>query len=339
MCIYSDKSRGSPPLILLGGLADWRMADTTDEPRRKFRINAKNLFLTWPKNDMDPAEVMNKLIERFTLENVSYVCVSEEKHADGTPHIHAVVCLKEKTDIKNANDLDSVGGKHGNYQAAKKVRDVVQYVQKGGKFVEHGECPKEAKGKITSLVSEAIRSGQSLDKVDEMDSGFFMMHQRQIKEYYQFQQLKKLKETPPRPPLIMSRWKHVFYIGFGRFHKEKQYWIVGPTNTGKTGLVLELLADGFRGFLIPSNNDFSEFDDYYDFAYYDEFKGQLSLQFLNMWLEGVPMHLNTKGGSKKKTRNIPTFILSNFLPSQCYPTEPMSIIATLETRVFIINTQ
>lgn len=310
------------------------------EPRRKLRINAKNLFLTWPKNEGDSADIMNRIVEHFGMENISYVCVSEEEHEDGTPHLHAVVCLKAKTDIKDAIPiLDSIGGKHGNYQAARKVLDVIKYVKKGGHFVETGDCPESKTEKITSLVANALRNGQSLEQVDEMDPGFFLKNQRAIKEYSTFQQRKKLKATPPRPPLVMSRFGHQFEIGYPREHKQKQYWIYGPPNTGKTTLALDLLSDGFRGFQIPENSDFSAFDDSYDFAYIDEFNGQLTVQFLNLWLEGVPMWLNTKGGSVRKTKNIPTFIFSNLPPDRVYWKTSQEILDTLLVRLIVIQTK
>jgi len=310
-----------------------------DGGRRKLRINAKNLFLTWPKNDSDSADVMNKIVEQFTMEAISYVCVSEEKHEDGTPHLHAVVCLKDKTDIKDAIPiLDRIGGKHGNYQTARKVLDVIKYVKKGGAFVEKGECPESKTEKITSLVAKALQNGLSLEQVDEMDPGFFLKNQRQIKEYLTFQQQKKRKLIT-RPPLQLSRWSTLFEIGYPREHKQKQYWIYGPPNTGKTTLALDLMTEGFKGFQIPENGDFSAYDDAYDFAYIDEFNGQLTIQFLNLWLEGAPMWLNTKGGSISKRKNIPTFIFSNLPPDRVYWKVPQEILNTLLVRLIIIQTK
>lgn len=288
---------------------------------------------------MDPAEVMNKIMDKFTVDNVSYVCVSEEEHADGTPHLHALVCLKEKCDIRNATDLDSLGGKHGNYQAAKKVRQCLDYVKKGGKFVEKGEAPSSAKDKITSQMAEAIRNGQSLEQVDEMDPGYTMTHLKQLESYMNFHSRKRHRTSQPRPPLILHRWKTCFEIGVPREHKQKQYWIYGPPNTGKTSLVLDLLQEGFRGFQIPENNDFSAYDDYYDFAYMDEFTGQIAAHSLNQWLEGTPMWLNTKGGSREKRKNLPTFIISNLPPDRVYWKIPQEILTALLVRLIIIQTQ
>lgn len=311
-----------------------------DSGRRKLRINAKNLFLTYPKNDLDAGEVMNRIVDHFGMENISYICVGQEEHADKTLHLHACVCLKEKCDIQNATAvLEQWGGKNGNYQSARSVRDVITYVKKGGVFVEAGVPPTAAKQKISSQIAEGVRNGLNLEQLDEMDPGYLMTHLKHIESYMNFHLKRKLRSTPPRPPLILHRWGHVFEIGLPREHKQKQKWIVGPPNTGKTSLVLDLFTEGFRGFQIPENNDFSAFDDLYDFAYIDEFNGQLTIQFLNLWLEGVPMQLNTKGGSTFKRRNIPTFILSNLKPDRVFWKVSQDILDTLLVRVDIVESK
>lgn len=326
-------------IILLAGPSDHRNR-MTEEPKRKFRLNAKNLFLTWPKNDVDSGTVLNKIVETFGMDNVSYVCVSEEEHEDGSPHLHAVVCLKKPCDVRNVKTLDDIGGKHGNYQSARNVKDVYTYVRKGGKFVEHGTPPKICVEKISETVAQSLRNGGSLDSVEEMDPAYFMLHQRQIKEYAQFVEMKKRKTAPKPPPLFYNSWGYCFELGVPREFKQKQYWICGPPNTGKTSMIMSFLDTGFRGFIIPTNNDFAEWDDDgYDFAYIDEFKGSLTIQFLNEFLQGSPMMLNAKFGSRSKKKNIPVFIISNFEPQQVYQNVNQVSMQALLTRIQIIQTK
>lgn len=45
--------------------------------------------------------------------------VAEEKHADGTPHLHCVVKTGKKMNIRDKNYWDEVAGKHGNYENIK----------------------------------------------------------------------------------------------------------------------------------------------------------------------------------------------------------------------------
>lgn len=315
------------------------MADA--EPKRKFRLNCKNIFATYPQNATDPSDCMAALLDKFGVDNVSYICVSQEEHKSGDPHLHALICLKEKCDIKSCTELDACApGPHGNYQGTRKVKDVHNYVKKGGKFVEHGIFPMTEHEKKSSQLANAIRNGQSLEQVEEMDPAFFMLHQRTLLLYHQFHERKKARLQTPRPPLVISKWKTLFEIGFPRVHKQKQYWICGPPDTGKTSLILTLLEEGFRGFEIPTNNDFSMYDDHsYDFAYIDEFKGALTLQFLNLWLEGSTQTLNYKGGSYQKRRNLVTFIISNLSPNEVYHKVTQSEINALYSRLLIVNSK
>lgn len=325
-------------LILLGAPSDHRNR-MTEEPRRKFRLNAKNLFLTWPKNNVDSGTILNRIMEKFGVDNVSYVCVSEEEHADGSPHLHAVVCLKKPCDIRNVATLDEVGGKHGNYQSARNVKDVYEYVRKGGNFKEQGTPPQICMQKKSDTFAQSLRSGSSLEQVEEMDPAYFMLHQRAIKEYQTFCVMKKLKSTPRPPPLLINQWKNSFELGFSREFKQKQYWIYGKPNTGKTTFILDIIHSGFKGYIIPTNNDHADYDDNaYDFAYIDEFKGSLTIQFLNEFLQGSPMKLNAKFGSRQKNRNIPVFILSNFPPEEVYQNVGEISMNALLTRIHVINT-
>lgn len=122
--------------------------------------------------------------------------------------------------------------------------------------------------------------------------------------------------------------------------KSKQFWIWGHANVGKSTFIRKLEATGLRGFEIPTNNDFAEWDDLrYDFAYIDEFKGQLTIQFLNMFLQGSKMRLPGKYviGGKLKDKNLPIFILSNYTPEEVYHKKSSRDLEPLLTRLKVIE--
>lgn len=318
------------------------MADSVPPKKRKreFRLNCKNLFLTWPKNDCDPAQVCQNLINHFGVDKMSYVCVSQEDHEDGTPHLHALVCLKQKCDITSATNLDKIGGgKHGNYQSARNVIQVHDYVKKGGTFIEHGSCPVKPNETKSKAAAQALLAGKPLEHVIEMDPGFALLHLRTIKEFSNEVQMMKLKKKPKPPPLTYSAWGHLIEIGYPREFKQKQYWIWGSPNTGKTSFINDLLLSGFNGYQIPLNDDHCEWEDgVYDFAYVDEFHGQLSITFLNQFLQGSALKMNVKGRSTYKRTNIPTFILSNFSPDRAWKNVSAVSLDSLNTRLHIIYT-
>lgn len=318
------------------------MADTAPPKKRKraegFRLNAKNLFLTWPKNDADAGVVTNNLLQRFGEDNVSYVCVSTEEHEDGTPHLHALVCLKNKCDIKDAHNLDEVGGgKHGNYQAAKNVRDVFNYVRKGGEFVEKGTPPVKPNESKSRMIANHLLEGKSLASAIEMDPGFCLLHLRAIQSFQmEVANMEKKKRIRP-PPLCYSLKGTLIEVGFARHFKQKQYWIWGAPNTGKTSFIQCLELAGFLGYQIPTNDDHCEWENgVYDFAYIDEFHGQLSITFLNQFLQGTLLRMNVKGRSVTKMDNIPVFILSNFPPERAWKNIQLVSQHSLLERLHII---
>ena len=103
-----------------------------------------------------------------------------------------------------------------------------------------------------------------------------------------------------------------------RAFKQEQLYISGPMNSRKTSLLLKL-SDYLRTYEIPV-------EDFYDLyphpepelLWMDEFKGQKTIQFLNLIAQGAPMTLRIKGAQKMKLRNIPLIVLSNLTIAQCY---------------------
>jgi hypothetical protein len=74
------------------------------------RVQAKGWFLTWPKCDVSKEEALEMLKETGAL--TEWV-VASEKHADGTPHLHAFVKYSGRVDFKS--DKWDLGPYHGNY--------------------------------------------------------------------------------------------------------------------------------------------------------------------------------------------------------------------------------
>jgi len=112
-----------------------------------FRLNAKNFFLTYPQC---PAAKDTLLAFLSGLRPSTYVLVSSEQHADGTPHLHALLCLVDKYNCRNERffDFESEGRTfHPNLQAVRNLNDVRTYVLKDGNFVEQGEYVDPGKRK------------------------------------------------------------------------------------------------------------------------------------------------------------------------------------------------
>jgi len=102
---------------------------------KKFRINAKSVFLTYPQCSLEKQILLNFLAS--LKHETAYIIVCKEKHKDGTPHLHAVVNFKKKVDIRRNNYFD-LNGFHPNIQSTKNINASIQYCKKENDFIEEG---------------------------------------------------------------------------------------------------------------------------------------------------------------------------------------------------------
>lgn len=62
-------------------------------------------------------------------------------------------------------------------------------------------------------------------------------------------------------------------------NKKCHLWLTGPPNSGKTYFLEKMMELGIKGFQGPYNNDYMGFDqDLHQLIFWDEFKGQLTIQ-------------------------------------------------------------
>jgi len=91
-----------------------------------FRLNAKNVFLTYPQCDTLPSLLGTHL---ETLRPASYILVVREKHQDGHYHLHALVQWVDKINVRDNRWFDH-NGFHPNIQPARDVSAVRDYILK-----------------------------------------------------------------------------------------------------------------------------------------------------------------------------------------------------------------
>lgn len=111
--------------------------------KRRFRLNARNIFLTYPRFKGDKAKVLAQL--KAKRAGAIYAIVANEKHEDGTPHTHAVVSYEKPIDTENPHCYDIQDDEgvihHGDYQGARNLVQSVTYCKKDGDFLEDGTAP------------------------------------------------------------------------------------------------------------------------------------------------------------------------------------------------------
>lgn len=321
-----------------------------DVKKKGFRMQGRNFTLTYPQCTTTKEAAAKNLEDKYGEQLVGYV-VSEEAHKDGTPHLHAFVQFMKKQHIRKPDHFDFVAGQHGSYEVTKNIRNWITYVTKDGKYVAKGldvEAIKRKKASKSTDIARMLMEGKSLEEINEVDPGYVMLNKRKLEEYeswIQVNQEKKSKEewVPPDLTDLTDSNKQIAEwlcsnIRQPRKFKDPQLFITGKRNLGKTSLI-EWLERSLSVYHIPLTEEFYDlYSDQYDVVVIDEFKGQKTIQWMNLFLQGSKMNIRKKGSQMMKRKNLPVIILSNYTLGDCYPkARDDGRLETLQARVIEVE--
>lgn len=304
----------------------------TEKPKAKrFRLQGKSFTLTFAQCATKKEAAAERIEERWGKELKGYI-VSEEAHKDGTPHLHAFIQFHEKKNFCGSDCFDFIAGQHGSYEVTKHVRNWVTYVTKDGKYVAKGldvDAIKKKKASKSDDVAQQLLAGKKLSEINKENPGYVMINKRKLEEYESWIQVEKSKASKLEwvPPVIegltdtnkqIAQWI-ASNIRQPRKFKDPQLFITGKKNLGKTSLI-EWLGQFLSVYHIPQTEDFYDlYSDDYDLVVFDEFKGQKTIQWMNLFLQGSAMNIRKKGSQYMKMKNLPVIILSNYTLGDCYP--------------------
>lgn len=303
-----------------------------EDSKKKFRMNCKNFFLTFPQCPTTKEVAQDRIKEKWP-ECRSLVC--QENHKDGNNHLHVLLQFEKPLNIRKADYFDFIGGQHGKYEPARNIRKSVQYITKKGDYVSNGinvESILEKKNPKQDEVAKEIMNGASLREVKNNNPGFYMMHKRKLEEFhaetlienarkdlktwveFSEEKLNGMSSTEKQIALWLN--KNLFKE---REFKQKQLYIYGPKNKGKSSLITALETYAMV-YWMPASEDFYDLyeDSLYDLIVLDEFRAQKTIQQLNLWLQGSTMPLRKKGSQGLKKKNLPMIILSNYSLEESY---------------------
>lgn len=317
----------------------------------RFRLRAKQFFLTYPQCETTKEVAAQNIRDRFG-DSIEAYAIAAEHHAAteqdpvGGAHLHILLHFKERLEATRADFFDFITGTHGNYQVQKgTIQKVAEYLTKEDQtplcFGIDLDAAKRKQKSLFGQLAEMIKDGKSMDEIDDEMPGAVLQHKRKLDDYYQFQEAKRrrleVRENPKKGFLHFEDQDLTVELGLPRPFRTKQYFITGPTGTGKTSLINALNEAGFRGYPLPIDGKFDEWSDDFDFAYIDEFNSQLTLTIMNQFLDGQLMCLTCRYQNKLKKKNVPVFILSNKHLEELYPNTPVAMKAALASRLEIIS--
>ncbi|XP_028113536.1 uncharacterized protein LOC114311610 [Camellia sinensis] len=112
--------------------------------RRRFRVQNKNIFLTYAQCSIPEDRLLEKIRALFTPRSPNYVRVAHELHEDGQPHLNALVQFPYRFQTQNEQFFDVTHDRtsrhfHPNVQGAFSQQNVLEYISKHGDYTEWGE--------------------------------------------------------------------------------------------------------------------------------------------------------------------------------------------------------
>ncbi len=307
----------------------------------KFELNCINYFLTYPTCSTPKEECVENIVQKYGDE-VQWVVIAQEHHADGSLHLHMLLRFEEKHHFRSADCFDFITGQHGNYQSCRSVRRTLRYITKHDKkYLVHGDIDVAARlekkgGNVADKVAKSIVDGQTFMQVATANMGYAMIHARKIKAWEAqtglWREMAEKKAVPSGfavPAEYLSTlsdedvdiacWISTNLNTGPRPFATKGLYIYGATGLMKTSLIRQL-DEYLNIYYVPMQEEFydSYQDGQYDIIVLDEFKGQKPITFLNALIDGQKVNLKQKGCQYLKKQNLPVIILSNYTLAECY---------------------
>jgi len=330
-----------------------------DAPRshhkKGFRFQGKTGFLTYPqyKGDLTPVEVMERVKSFFekTDFHLESCIVAKENHSNDSKegvledpgvHYHIIFKTKKPIDSTNCRIFDELVGQHGDYVTCRKFLSSVIYATKENNYTVFNLDVSAIRKAIESKASVSHHTiankilekpNRALEKVARKWPGYMIQHQHKVEDFIEMVQgFEHERKIPyygveiPWPDLehpgehAIASWVHNNF-GKPRLHKQKQLFVWGPKNMGKSHILMDL-EKRFKRYIIGDEEKFDP--DYNDanveFCTFDEFVGQKKVSWINSFTEGTRMRLNKKGSRNGmfKNGNPPIIFCSNKSLDQIY---------------------
>lgn len=206
----------------------------------EFRFTAKNVFLTYPRCDVTPADMGEHL---KTIWDCKFILVVQENHDDADEHdgigvhLHCLLMGNRKKNIKRPDYFD-FRGFHPNIQAVRKPNDVFNYCLKGytDRF-EDGDRTCVSSEELTRELLTCKSEQQLLMMIDSKN-----LHSRwQFYKRLWALNRQNVDEAPVRSleefdvPILVRQWMEN--------PDNRSLILVGAAGTGKTSMARSLASE------------------------------------------------------------------------------------------------
>jgi len=313
---------------------------------QKLRFQAKEAFLTYPQCALGKQIVYEHLLALGPKQ----LCVVQESHADGNPHLHAYVSFEKKKDWRDFHSVFDCQGQNANNAMRKDGKlkyaqhDWLVYLQKSDKEPlcnfdinavilaqeNHKRKPQE---KNLEFLSQLEEKGVNQCVKEGLIS---IMNYKKVKlNFEEFKADTKVDEREELPMSIETPWD--MFLDCNNEVKQCHYWFFSECpSLGKTTFgnhLVEKYKAQFVNYQEPLKFQ-SHITPETELIILDEYRGQMKISDLNLLCDGSLM-FGKKGSDPKKLLNKAiVIVLSNKSPEEVYKNSDVSLI---QARFNIIN--
>jgi len=207
-----------------------------------FRLYSKQFFLTYPKCPLRPTLALEEIAYMISgkSRDIEEYVVAQEKHQDGSDHLHIYLKLDEKLSVRDATFFDLGGEYHGNYQSVRSPARVKKYCTKGSNYIAEPPIVQKEDYCVWMRARTLAKENKFEDAVEVLE-----MSERSSRDLTLYgttilQNLSSLSETKQ---LAIAR-ELTSYSELFEWDRKRVLILKGSTNCGKTTLAASLLPMG-----------------------------------------------------------------------------------------------
>lgn len=277
-----------------------------------FRLNAKNIFLTYSQATTISKDDIFNHIQSVLSDRLSWCVIGHEHHQDGNSHFHAIIGLSSKYNCRNERLFD-VAGFHPKIEPSRDVFASIRYVSKEDTNVlRYGTIPSPKRK--WAEVLEADDRESAITTIKAVSARDWIINHERIEYFLD----KRFKPTVPEYvntyefnnlPNVIHQWLEQRL----NTDRPKSLILWGPSRTRKTSWARSVGPHMYFNGMFDLSNwnpdaQYAVFDDWEDWTKFFGYK---------QWLGAQKEFTITDKYRKKMTVSWgkPCIICSNELPN------------------------
>ena len=252
-------------------------------------LRAAGWFLTYPQCPVAKEDMLDALKAKMELKEW---IVAEEKHEDGSPHLHCFLKLTRKFywNAKKEPAFWDVDGYHPHVETARCWKAVEAYCKKDGDYITNIDIAA-AKSKKAAH-NRALLAMDAKEAVDQGEISLLALPQ--------FLKAKRAYENLKEVPMMLKR---------------RCYWIYGPPRAGKS----YACRNAFPGLYEKPQNKWWDGYDGEDVVLIDDFDkaGACLGHYIKIWADDYRFNAECKGGMLRPCYTV-LLVTSNYRPEDIF---------------------